>query len=216
MTTPKKISFFIDGFNLYYSLTNKTKWLDLYLLCYNRLNENEKVAKIFYFTADSLNPDSKSKQITKIGRHTKYINCLKSRDISVVKGFHTQNFIKYKGNKISNIEEKCTDVNLALQTVIELKEEKCDKAIIISADNDFSGIPERIKKFCPDKELHYIFPYNKRGKINKKITRECNKLKSEKYKVLEPFTEDEYKSAQFPSQVKLKNGTTVNIPDEYK
>ena len=49
-----RVSFFIDGFNLYHSLKDYARdcrWLDLRKLCESYLRENEQLGDVYYFTA---------------------------------------------------------------------------------------------------------------------------------------------------------------------
>lgn len=68
-----KSIFFIDGFNLYHAIDNnfkhgKYKWLDLRLLSEKFIAPEEKIKKIFYFTAYA------KWDKVKIERHKKSMN----------------------------------------------------------------------------------------------------------------------------------------------
>ena len=207
----------------------------MYSLCKSRIDsEIETINKIYYFSSLSLNikkdaynslPDKKiyntkdlidrKIQKSKRSRHTAYRKCLKSTDISIILGQHVlKGFTECREckNGYPNIEEKCTDVNLALQVFIEFHKNTCDKAIIVSADNDFGDIPKQLKDCFPNKELAYIFPYQSRNMI---IGRKLRNL-GNNYKVLSAFTLAEYAEHQFPNEVIAKDGTKIIRPTEYK
>jgi uncharacterized LabA/DUF88 family protein len=55
-------------------------------------------------------------------------------------------------------EEKKTDVNIALNIVIDAYKDVYDKAIIITGDNDISPALIKVKEAFKNKELVVIFP----------------------------------------------------------
>jgi len=80
----KKISFFIDGFNLYHALKKnnlkKYKWLDLRQVCESFAPSSYTTSDIFFFTALPTWIPAKSK------RHSLYTLALESTGVSVVNG----------------------------------------------------------------------------------------------------------------------------------
>lgn len=128
---------FIDGFNLYHSIddlevNDHLKWLDLWKMCNNVTNSVEELIDVYYFTADMFWNGEKK------GRHSIYINALKSKDVKVVKGRFakmTKRDIK-TGNKVLIYEEKETDINIALHMIRLAVEDEYDQAILLTADSD--------------------------------------------------------------------------------
>ena len=81
-----RVAFFIDGFNLYHSLRDNApecRWLNLRKLCEHYVdNRKETIVKIYYFSAIAYwHPD-----VSKVQKHTKYINRLRQENIIPVLG----------------------------------------------------------------------------------------------------------------------------------
>jgi hypothetical protein len=126
---PKKVSFIVDGFNMYHSLDTLqratgagVKWLDLMALCNrylhairNKLGERVEVARIHYFSArpnflNQRKPDT-------LARFDIYMEALRQSGVSV-------NLSEFKEKETTCIhckkililhEEKQTDVAMALK-----------------------------------------------------------------------------------------------------
>ncbi len=90
---PKKVSFFIDGFNLYYSICDAIesgrithgKWLDLRSLCSNYLHlfgHDATLQNVHYFSAFMFH--AKDPQTPK--RHDELIRALRETGVTVVMG----------------------------------------------------------------------------------------------------------------------------------
>jgi hypothetical protein len=106
-----KTTFFIDGFNLHYSLRENPAyrqfmWLDCRKLAQCFIRPGDEIEKIFYFTADPL--DSPAKE----ARHVTYMAALESLGINIVKGAYKKRDRKcsHCGFVNKTYEEKLTDV----------------------------------------------------------------------------------------------------------
>ncbi len=159
-----RVSFYIDGFNLYHSLKDNAKdcrWLDLRKLCESKISKDKEViSDIYYFSALatwSTNADT-------VAKHKKYINRLEQESIKVILGKFkeketycpkcNQTFIKH--------EEKQTDVNIALKLVTDGFKDKYDTAILISGDTDMIPAILSLKENKPEKRIGVIFPIRRK------------------------------------------------------
>ena len=124
---------YIDGYNLYYGALKHTeyKWLDVYKLFNERIcpsvNAGTSDIKIKYFTANILGSESPSPDSTKDQRT--YHNALLRmypEQIEIIKGHYSKEIIPAKlmeaipgytkkHVKVLKLEEKQTDVNIALE-----------------------------------------------------------------------------------------------------
>lgn len=68
---PKRVIFYVDGFNFYYGLKkqkninpawNRTYWIDFVALFSQFLSPDDTLVKVKYFTASPLNSGKKSRQ----------------------------------------------------------------------------------------------------------------------------------------------------------
>lgn len=158
----KRVSFFIDGFNLYHSLIDFTpeyRWLDLNKLCSSFLKEDEQVENIYYFTALSWKVD-------KIERHKTYMKALRTTGVKPILGEFKQveRHCSHCNQKYIAHEEKRTDVNIAMWLFEDGMKDLYDKAVIISGDSDLIPPIEKIQQNFPNKKIGVIIPLGRRAK----------------------------------------------------
>nr|BDD44364.1 hypothetical protein 16 [bacterium] len=90
----KKISFLVDGFNMYHSVSESNirhKWLDLDSLCRSMVylyGSDVKLHKVFYFTSFAKHRLGQDKNV--VSRHKDYIKALESKDVEVSYGYYTK------------------------------------------------------------------------------------------------------------------------------
>lgn len=145
--------FYVDGFNLYYSLiacskadpTNACfKWFDLYTFLTNFLRKDgsEQLGDIYYFSAyfpwDATRQpfaDDPSKE----ARHKIYRKALESYGIHTIFGYFRKKrlFGPHSGKHFEVPEEKQTEVSIAVSIVRDAALDRFDKGILISGDTDF-------------------------------------------------------------------------------
>lgn len=117
-----KIYFFVDGFNLYHALDNfangpdhhryrKYKWISLTRLAACFITKRDTLAGVDYFTALA------TWDAGKVSRHNLFIKAQENEGVNVIYGQFKKrdrycNRCKHWG---SSVEEKETDVNIALR-----------------------------------------------------------------------------------------------------
>ena len=194
----KKVTAFIDGFNLYHSLalnsrTKKYRWLDLKKLCQCFITQsNEILTDVYYFTA--LAKWDKGKVI----RHEQYIKALETTNTQIIYGnfkYITKKCrICYKRYK--TFEEKETDVNIGLYLLSTAFQNKFDKFFLLTADSDLVPAIKMVQKYFPDKESHVIIPIHGRAASLKQIANKNSKIKVE-----------HLKNSVFSHNIQSPNGT---------
>ncbi len=195
-----RYSFYIDGFNVYYSLNNikfcKYKWLNYRAYAESFLNPNDSIADIFYFTTYvTWKPDSWN-------RHKQYIKALRAEGVKEVLGRFTKKRATCHicHGQYKTREEKQTDVNIALYAVADAVNDRYDRAVIISGDTDLLPVIEMIHKLAPDKEVGVVFPprrFNNTLKASSDFSRNMG--------------EAILKASQFPDKV-VVGGMTIERP----
>lgn len=133
-----RISFFIDGFNVYHSLIDGLKyvkylWLDYYAFAERyAIKLKGAVTDVFYFSALAYWDQAK------VYRHQIFIEALKSSGVKVVMGKFKEKdrFCSNCRQFITGREEKQTDVNIALYLLNEAYKNSYDKAMIMTNDTD--------------------------------------------------------------------------------
>jgi uncharacterized LabA/DUF88 family protein len=212
----KRISFLIDGFNLYHSLNDASqfftgtslKWLDIKRLCENyisnigiALKENYKLEKIYYFT--SLANHLQKQYPGKILRHKLYIECLNDGGIIDIKGrFKEKNVFCYKcKSNIIKHEEKETDVAISIKMFEILYKKECDAVVIMTGDTDITPAIKTSKVLFSDKKIISCFPFKRNNKELESITDFSFNI-----------NKDLYLKFQLPDPYIKKDGTPIYKP----
>ncbi len=172
-----KISFYIDGFNIYHRIDEyqkKTgfcyKWLNYKSLFSSILKPFEEISDIYFFTAIT-----QDFGLDAVQRHNKYITALESEGIKIVKGYFSKKKklcrvrgCSYEGNKYFDVrEEKQTDVNISLFLLKDAYLKKYDRCFLMSGDNDFAPVLRTINDLFNIKPFLITPPYE-HGVVNLK------------------------------------------------
>ena len=154
-------SVYIDGLNLHHGCLKGTSYerLDLGKFC-KKLLQPLNVTEINYFISAPFGSHRKKQQ------YKSYIKALERiPEVNIVTGTlkpreKTGPNIKNPGDivTIKVLEEKHTDVNLAVHLIDDSYQKKIDCAVIISNDIDMLGAMEMFRKRHPDKILGLIIP----------------------------------------------------------
>ncbi len=200
-----KVSFLIDGFNLYHSIEDleksngiKAKWLDVKTLLHSYMGAiggTAKFEKIYYFTALRLHVQKEKPN--SVERHKRYISALESTGIEAIYGgFKPKEVLCKKCSEpFETFEEKKTDVAIASK-IIELSAmTMCDVIGIVSGDTDLIPAIELAKQINPDIKVVVIFPYKRTNDELKLFADLTFSIKPQKYK-----------NAQFKGLVKTALG----------
>lgn len=154
---------YVDGFNLYHpicELGNTTlKWLNLWSLgervCQDR---QHSLVGVKYCTAfQKRNPDQ-------LSRHKVYISALESVGVETIHGHYIHADSKPCddcGMVTNHLNEKQTDINLALSLFSDAMLDVFDVAYLLSADSDQAATGKYMRKFFPEKKLITVSPPNK-------------------------------------------------------
>jgi len=195
--------FYIDGFNVYYSLNTrrfqKYKWLDYRKVAERTVKAEDNIAGIFYFTTFvDWKPDA-------VARHKQYIKALRSVGVDSVFGRFMQKKVRCHvyGRYYKTREEKQTDVNISLHIICDGINDLYDRAVIISGDTDLISAIEAVHKVAPDKEIGVMFPLRR---YNNSLEKAADFAMTMREKML--------KRCQFPDKIKIGN-TTIERPDSW-
>ena len=222
-----RVTFLIDGFNLYHSTVDlgrfqglRVKWLNIYSLCSSFLHlisQDAAIAEVYYFSAfaDHLNDPNIIK------RHRDYIECLKSTSIIPEMGrfkpkdvtcpLHGQLMKSSPANitcplrgKFIKHEEKETDIAIAAKLFEIMFKNKCDTAVLVTGDTDLTPAVETYKRLFPTKAIRFAFPYRRHS-------HELKALLPSSFKI-HPGS---YVRHLFPDPVRLPDGTEIYKPTSW-
>ncbi len=167
---------YIDGYNLYYSRLRGTgyKWLDLVALFRDQILRaqlpNVQLDMVKYFTAPAMGKFA-SHGAESVTAQNDYHRALKAKypsEIEIIPGYHTAEEARLmtfleppdKNNRLSvwRIEEKQTDVNIALAVYRDVAKGKTNNVIICSNDSDLVPAVKAIQDDFPECSVGIVAP----------------------------------------------------------
>jgi uncharacterized LabA/DUF88 family protein len=213
-----RVSFLIDGFNLYGSVVEvlksksiNCKWLDVHSLLssYLPLIDNKaRLEEIYFFTA--IQDYLKKQRPDKIRRHLDYIKCLESTGVFVERGKFKKKDVYYNNRNckiwLLKHEEKETDVAVAVKLFELFHLNKCDLCAIVSGDTDLLPAVRTAQILFPAKIILFIIPY---GRSHSK---ELSNVAPRSFEM----NFQQYVNHLFPPNIQLADGTTISQPNEWR
>ena len=201
-----RITFFIDGFNLFHSLDDvpeyhKYKWLDLSKLAKKFVTQKDTIKDILYFTALT------TWNLEKTQRHQLYIKALELNNVKVIYGKFRKKYPKCPlcHKKYTTHEEKRTDVNIAIHLFELAFKDEYDTAAVITGDSDLIPSIKAVSSIFTSKTIWLIIPI---GRDAKELINCCDKHMRIKEKHLQ--------SSLFPPEIKLNDTNKLICPPRWK
>lgn len=212
-----RVTFLIDGFNLYHSVVQAsfdlglkgkgTRWLNVWSLCSSYLHAiggNAQIKQVYYFSAfathrEHVSPDT-------VQRHKEYIECLRETGVVPEMGrFKKKQGRCYHCNRqLEHHEEKETDVAIATKLLEVALLKQCDTAVIVTGDTDVAPSVRTTQRLFPTFQIHFLFPYQRKNK-------ELADLASRSFNI----KRETYVRHQFPNPVVLSDGRQVHRPAKW-
>jgi uncharacterized LabA/DUF88 family protein len=212
-----RITFLVDGFNLYHSVNRadrdfgppaRCKWLDIKALFASyvpnfatEIGATLTLEAIHYFSAlaahrVTTHPDT-------VKRHSTYIRALESTGVQVTMGRFKKKKIWCDGCQVNNkhYEEKETDVAIAIRMLELAFFNKTDVLCVVSGDTDLAPAIREIRVLCPHLKIVALFPYlRKNNEIAQLVDASI------------VITKEQYAKHQFPTPVVLPGGKQIHKP----
>ena len=172
-----RMNVYVDGFNLYYGALRGTpyKWLDLMGLFQDILGPVHSVQKVKYFTARVL----KQKDLPGSARQDIYLEALERHcpDVVPILGYFSERTKRLpladsedeqEMVRVLAVEEKGTDVNIAVHMLHDAWLDAYDCAVVVSNDGDLAEALRLVRSDCK-KEIRLMRPRRaqKSGKLSK-------------------------------------------------
>jgi uncharacterized LabA/DUF88 family protein len=177
--TPRSTAVYVDGYNLYYGRLRGTpfKWLDLVKLFDDllaRRDQNEKLERVNLFTAPALATFA-SHGNASVEAQSAYHRALETKygdRFETIYGTHSfdrsgtllpvyvpdQPFDRTNRTRVWKLEEKKTDVNLALRMYRDACRGLYDRIILVSNDSDAEPALEALRADFPHIMLGVVMP----------------------------------------------------------
>ncbi len=205
---------YVDGYNLFYGLLKHTpyKWLDLHTLFQGILkvqNPNTDLLCVKYYTADIKAKFASQGQeaVTAQSRYHKALESPHTGSVEVIKGYYSESKstpMRYrkppdKTDRVEawKLEEKQTDVNLALDVYRDASRSHCDQVVICTSDTDIAPALSYVRNDCPSVTIGAVLPRPSRDK-NRPIAKGIDDLTCWTRRHI---TEAELEKAQFSNRV---------------
>lgn len=208
----KRVIVYVDGFNFYYGLKDKSKedstwkkyyWLDLVKFFESFINDNQTLLFVKYFSAYPHQKDKSDRQKVLF-----QANRLNTKFQLILGKYLKKERVCFNcGNKYRSYEEKETDVRLATTIFDDVVNNRCDTSIIVTADSDIVPTIDLCKKFNKNHKIFTYFP-------PKRISNNLEK-KSDAVINLNTYG-NRFRDNMLPDIVTLKEGTTISRPTEWK
>jgi uncharacterized LabA/DUF88 family protein len=162
--TARRVSVYIDGFNLYHALDDlgesHLKWLDLWALSETLIRKNEAVTTVKYFSAYATWMPASYR------RHQRYVAALQAQGVQFIEGRFKEKPMQCKscGVRYKAHEEKETDVNIGVHLMADGLQDRFDRALVISADTDLNEAVTLTKAEAAGKQIDLVAPPKRKGR----------------------------------------------------
>lgn len=187
-----RVSFLIDGFNVYHSAVElsrnlggkSTKWLDLSAAMTSLLPNIGKATtleSIHYFSAFAHHMEAARPGTVK--RHEDYLKCLGASGVSVSMGRFRKKLVRCNACKTTVVhnEEKETDVAIAVKLLELFHLDQCDLAMIVSGDTDLAAAVRCANALFLAKLTGFVFPYRRKNSELAAMTNIQFQMKKNRY-----------------------------------
>lgn len=214
---PVKVSFLVDGFNMYHSLKQlqsmsgaSVKWLDLHKLCSgylhavrNRIGQQVELAAVHWFSARPSHMWARDRDT--VLRYDAYAAALAATGVEV-------NLSQFKKKDVTcpachipfnRYEEKETDVAIAVR-LLECLVAECGTAVLISGDTDLIPAIRTANRLLPRCQVGVGFPFLRHNN-------ELEGAANYSFKI----GQKDVQRAQLPATIDVGNGVVVSKPSTW-
>ena len=210
-----RVSFVVDGLNLYHSLQEiekiskaRVRWLDLRKLCAsylhvvrNAVGERVELENVDYFSAIASHLASRDPGA--VSRQSAYLAVLDDSGVNVtLSRFKQKDVICPRcGNRFIRHEEKETDVAIGMKLMEIAARGEREVAVVISGDTDMVPAIKAAKRLSPSLVVGVAFPFMRHNT-------ELQAVADFTFSI----SQRDVQRAQFPSTVSLSDGRTIVKP----
>jgi uncharacterized LabA/DUF88 family protein len=138
---PVRAALYVDGFNLYHPILrmgpnfNHLKWACLWTLGERLVTpRGQALVKVAFCTALPSNKQNADQR----ARHIRFNDAQRARGVSIIEGHYVPEPIELNGVSTGGTKwtEKQTDINVALELILDGLDDVYDVALLLSADTD--------------------------------------------------------------------------------
>jgi len=223
--TPQRTAVYVDGYNLYYGRLRGTpfKWLDVVQLFQALLaqrDQNESLELVNIFTTPAL-ANFATHDTASVEAQSAYHRALKAlygERCQTIYGNHTfdksgtllpvfvrgQPYDRTNRTRIWKLEEKKTDVNLALCMYRDACKGRYDRVILVSNDSDAEPALDAIRQDFPLLTIGVVMPIRPPSPGTNLHRRASGSLVNLAHWTLPHLTDDQLNQAQLPVKIATK------------
>ncbi|MBK7369447.1 MAG: NYN domain-containing protein [Candidatus Eisenbacteria bacterium] len=205
-----RVSFLVDGFNLYHSLALASgdgvgcKWLDVGALCRSvlpDLHRSARLGSVTFFTASPNHVEVRSPGA--VARHRDYVSALGARGVAVELGRFKarQRRCPHCHEAFESHEEKETEVAIAVRMMSMLRQSECDAMVLITADGDLAPAIREASRCFSAVPIYCGFPFGRGSHDLRAVATRVIRLRR-----------DRYSAHQLPDLIVLPDGGVVRRP----
>jgi len=205
----ERVIVYIDGFNLYYGMRSKRWqryfWLNVQLLAQHLLKPGQSLIGTKYFTSRVSSTPRDPKKSNRQNRYLEALGTLASVDIFY--GHYLEKTVNCFrcGAKWQLPEEKMTDVNIAVEMMVDAFQDRWDAALLISGDSDLTAPIMNIRHSFPTKRVVVAFPPDRHSAQLKKSAHAYFTIGRRNLSI-----------SQFPDAVRKEDGFELARPVEWR
>ncbi|MFB6454468.1 NYN domain-containing protein [Chitinophaga sp. Hz27] len=212
----KKVIFYVDGYNFYHGHKSHTKanpdWKNYYWIDFVKLfsqfvfsHDGQELHKVKYFTAVPFDDSKRGKQNALLGAN----KILHGKKFKVINGHYSEKLVECKAlcrEDFKVLEEKCSDINLALNIMQDCIDKSVDIVVIITADSDHLSTIKLLKEKFPNVKVRLYFPPNRTSRKLQSMINSVVHLENH---------EDKFKNAIMPAEVSKEKKKYIK-PSDWK
>ena len=202
----ERVVAYIDGFNLYFGLRSagwkRFYWLNLQSLSQNLLQAGQELVFTKYFTSRVAYPADKER------KQSKYLEALETlSDFRIYYGHYqaSPQWCRKCGNRVLVPSEKMTDVNIAVEMLVDAYQDMLDSALLISADSDLTAPVVAIRHLFQGKRVVVAFPPQRHSAQLKRLAHDSFQI-----------GRATIAKSVFPEKVAKADGFILQRPQEWK
>ena len=201
----ERVIAYIDGFSLYFGLKDadwrRYYWLDPRALCSELLRDSQQLVQVKYFTSRIKGFPGKLK------RQSTYFEALSTiPGVQLIYGKYQFKPCQCRGcGYVNQVPEgKMTDVQLAVEMLVDALHDSYDTALLITGDIDIAPSIEKTRQAFADKRVVVGFP-------PRRNTQELRKAANAYIHITEPIL----RSSLLPDEVTAPGGYVLRRPSEW-
>ncbi len=207
-----RLTYIVDGFNLYYSILEalksspgrRMKWLDLrslFGLYTPNFGHGATLEDVYYFSA--LQNYLADRKPDTVNRHRLYVEALTHTGVKVELARFKKKELRCHNCKKQFVrhEEKETDVAVACKLLEVFARDRCDTVILVSGDTDLLPAIRTALDLFPQKQIAVAFPYKRKNLELAAAAPVHFRLKPERYA-----------EHQLPNPLVLPDGREIHRP----